>query len=285
MSKLVELSKDELSELALRAKNVRKNILKMVTGSKSGHIGGSMSSADILTTLYLKHMNHYPDWKNNAEWEQRDRFVLSKGHASPVLYSTLAECGYIPEEQLMTFRKLNSKLQGHPAYGYIPGVEVTTGSLGQGLSLANGIALALKLDNSQSRVYVLTGDGELQEGQIWEAAMTSAHYNLGNLTAIVDRNTLQIDGCTETVMAVNPVDEKFKAFGWEVLCIDGHDLNQIYIALQQAKQIGNEKQKPVAIIASTVKGKGVSFMENNCGWHGKAPSESEFVTAMEELSK
>jgi transketolase len=285
MSKLVELSKDELSELALRAKNVRKNILKMVTGSKSGHIGGSMSAADILTTLYLKHMNHYPDWKNNAQWEQRDRFVLSKGHASPVLYSTLAECGYIPEEQLMTFRKLNSKLQGHPAYGYIPGVEVTTGSLGQGLSLANGIALGLKLDNSQSRVYVLTGDGELQEGQIWEAAMTSAHYNLGNLTAIVDRNTLQIDGCTETVMAVNPVDEKFKAFGWEVLCIDGHDLNQIYIALQQAKQIGTEKQKPVAIIASTVKGKGVSFMENNCGWHGKAPSESEFVAAMEELSK
>ncbi|MEI7473946.1 MAG: transketolase [bacterium] len=285
MSEFVSLSNEELNELAARAKNVRQNIMKMVSNSKSGHIGGSMSSADIITTLYFKHMRHYPDWKNNADWDKRDRFVLSKGHASPVLYSVLAECGYIPQEQLMTFRKLHTKLQGHPAYGYIPGVEATTGSLGQGLSIANGIALALKLDNSKSRVYALTGDGELQEGQIWEAAMTSAHYNLGNLTVIVDRNTLQIDGCTEKVMGVDPVDQKFKAFGWEVLTIDGHDLNQIFVALKQAEKIGNEKQKPVAIVAKTVKGKGVSFMENNSGWHGKAPNESEFVAAMEELSK
>lgn len=285
MSELYTLSPEEINELNNRAKNVRKNIIKMISSSKSGHTGGSLSGVELLITLYLKQMKHFPEWKNHPEWETRDRFVLSKGHASPLLYTILAECGYIPEEQLYTFRKLNSKLQGHPAYGYVPGVEATTGSLGQGLSIANGMALGLRLNGSKSRVYALTGDGELQEGQIWEAAMTAAHYKLGNLTVMVDRNCLQIDGNTECVMGVNPVDEKFRAFGWEVLETDGHDVSQIYNALKQAEKIGNEKSKPVAIIAKTVKGKGVSFMENNSGWHGKAPNENECVTALNEICK
>jgi len=283
MPKAEQLNSNELQELATKACRVRENILKMISNAQSGHPGGSLSATDIVLTLYSKCMKHYSDWDKNPDFESRDRFILSKGHASPALYAVLAEMGYFPQEELMTFRKLHSRLQGHPAYGHLPGIEVSTGSLGQGLSISCGIALGLKLDKRPSKVFTLLGDGELQEGQVWEAAMNASHYKLGNLIAFVDRNNLQIDGCTDNIKSLTPLDEKWKSFGWEVFEIDGHDFQQIYQTTQKAIKIGQEKSKPVIIIANTVKGKGVSFMENNCGWHGKAPSQAECETALKEL--
>lgn len=283
MAKSAKLTEQELGNLKETTKKLRKNIVNMIATAKSGHPGGSLSAIDILTVLYLKCMNHSSEWLDTPKWNDRDRFILSKGHASPALYSVLAECGYIQEEELKTFRAINSRLQGHPAYGHTPGVEASTGSLGQGLSVANGMALALKMDKNPARVYVVLGDGETQEGQVWEAAMTTAHYKLNNVTAILDRNCLQIDGKTECVMSIEPVEKKWEAFGWQVLEIDGHDIEQIYDAVEKSKEISQEKNAPVIIIANTVKGKGVSFMENNAGWHGKAPSNEECLKALEEL--
>lgn len=268
------LTNQELESLKQSAKNVRRNIVKMVHAAKSGHPGGSLSGADILTVLYEKCLNIPLDMN-----ETRDRFILSKGHASPLLYSILAQHGMFPQEDLMTFRKIGSKLQGHPSHGYVPGVEASTGSLGQGLSLGCGIALGLKMDKNPANVVVYLGDGELQEGSNWEAFMQAAHRKLDNLIAIVDRNKLQIDGCTEEVMSVGDVAAKIKAFGWEVVEIDGHDLNQIY----EAVETGKKSDKPFAIVANTIKGKGVSFMENNAGWHGKAPNDEQLAQALKEL--
>ncbi len=268
------LNSQEIEKLKASAKNVRKNIVKMIHAAKSGHPGGSLSGADILTVLYEKCLNIPLDMNDT-----RDRFILSKGHASPLLYSILAQHGMFSEAELLTFRKIGSKLQGHPSRGYIKGVEASTGSLGQGLSLGCGIALGLKLDKNPANVVVYMGDGELQEGSNWEAFMQAAHRNLDNLIAIIDRNKLQIDGCTEDVMAVGDAAAKIKAFDWEVVEIDGHDFNQIYEAVEEAKKAA----KPFAIVANTVKGKGVSFMENNAGWHGKAPNDEQLAQALEEL--
>ena len=267
---------EELKETAL---NVRRNIVKMIHSAKSGHPGGSLSGADILTVLYKKCLNIPKDWDKSPNFEKRDRFILSKGHASPLLYAILAEQGIIPESELMTFRKINSNLQGHPELGHIAGVEASTGSLGQGLSLGCGIAMGLKLDKNPANVVVYLGDGEIQEGSCWEAFMQGAHRNLDNLIAIIDRNKLQIDGCTEDVMALGDVVGKIKAFGWETVEIDGHDYNQIYNAYQKAKL----SDKPFAIVAKTIKGKGISFMENQAGWHGKAPNDEQLAQALEEL--
>lgn len=264
-------------ELKSIAKSLRINIIKMLEKSQSGHPGGSLSACEILTALYFKEMNIDP---KNPHWEDRDRFVLSKGHGAPVLYAVLAERGYFPREELNSLRKINSMLQGHPDMKGTPGVDMTTGSLGQGLSAAGGMALAGKIDKKDYRVYALVGDGEVQEGIIWEAAMSAAHYKLDNLTVFMDHNGLQIDGKNEDVMNIEPIDEKFKAFGWHVIKIDGHNFEEIFAALEEAK---NTKGKPTMIIASTVKGKGVSFMENQAGWHGKAPSSEQAQQALEEL--
>lgn len=285
MAIINSLKENEVKELARTANEIRKSILRMNNANGSGHTGGSLSATDILTVLYFKCMKHFKDWDKDPNWGERDRFVLSKGHASPVLYATLAEAGYFDKSQLCTFRRINSKLQGHPAYGKVPGVEVSTGSLGQGLSLANGIALGLKLDKKDSRVYVLHGDGELQEGEIWEAAMSAAHFKLGNLTAFVDRNCLQIDGSTECIMGLDPLADKWKAFGWQVLEINGHDYNEIYEAIEKSKDLGKKNEAPVVIIAKTIKGKGVSFIENKAGWHGKAPNDEELKLALKELGE
>lgn len=273
------LSNQEIELLKKSALNVRRNIVKMVHAAKSGHPGGSLSGADILTVLYQKCLNIPSDWDKSSDFINRDRFILSKGHASPLLYSILAEHGLIKEEELVTFRKMGSKLQGHPSKDYVAGIETSTGSLGQGLSLGCGIAMGLKLDKNPANVVVYLGDGELQEGSNWEAFMQAAHRNLDNLIAIVDRNKLQIDGCTENVMSLGNVAEKIKSFGWEVVEIDGHDFNQIYEAIEQ----GKKSDKPFAIVANTIKGKGVSFMENQAGWHGKAPNDEQLAQALEEL--
>ncbi|WP_416198485.1 MAG: Transketolase subunit A [Sporanaerobacter sp.] len=264
-------------ELKSIASILRIDIIKMLEKSQSGHPGGSLSACEILTALYFKEMNIDP---KNPHWEDRDRFVLSKGHAAPVLYAALAERGYFPKEELNSLRKINSMLQGHPDMKGTPGVDMTTGSLGQGLSAASGMALAGKIDKKDYRVYALVGDGEVQEGIIWEAAMSAAHYKLDNLTVLMDHNGLQIDGKNEDVMNIEPIDEKFKSFGWHVIKIDGHNFEEIFAALEEAK---NTKGKPTMIIASTVKGKGVSFMENQAGWHGKAPSSEQAQQALEEL--
>ncbi len=273
------LSAQEIEDLRVSASKVRKNILKMIHNSKSGHPGGSLSGADILTVLYKKCLNIPADWDKNPNFENRDRFILSKGHASPLLYSILADNGFFEETELMTFRKINSKLQGHPSKGYIAGIEASTGSLGQGLSLGCGIALGLKLDQKSSKVVVYLGDGELQEGSCWEAFMQAGHRKLNNLIAIIDRNKLQIDGCTEDVMSLDNLSDKIKAFNWDIIEIDGHNYNAIYEAYNKA-QTAN---RPVAIIANTTKGKGVSFMENQAGWHGKAPNDEQLALALEEL--
>ena len=273
------LSEKEIKELEKLANENRQNVIKMVHNAKSGHIGGSLSSADIMTVLFHKCMKNVPKCREDKNYNSRDRFVLSKGHVSPVYYSVLAQLGYIPKDELMTFRKLGTRLQGHPSL-FCPGVEVCTGSLGQGLSIACGMAMALKLDKNPAHVFVLMGDGELQEGNVWEAFMQAPQRNLDNLTVIVDRNRLQIDGCTENIKALDPLDAKLKAFNWEVIEIDGHNLQEIYDAIEKAKQ----NDKPVVIIADTIKGKGVSFMENNAGWHGKAPNDDEYEKAMKELS-
>lgn len=259
--------------------NIRKNIVEMITESKSGHPGGSLSAVEILTYLYFEEMNINEE---NIDNKERDYFVLSKGHAAPVLYATLSEKGFIPQEDLMTLRKLGSKLQGHPDSKKIKAVDIATGSLGQGISNAVGLAIGAKIDNDNSRVYTLLGDGELQEGLVWEAAMSAAHYKLDNLVAFVDYNKLQIDGNNDDVMGIKPLDKKFESFGWNVLIIDGHDFKEIECALNQAKEI---KGKPTVIIANTVKGKGVSFMENNAGWHGTAPSIEQRDMAINELEE
>ena len=273
------LTNQDLENLKQSALNVRRNILKMVHSAKSGHPGGSLSGADILTVLYKKCLNIPKDWDKSSEFELRDRFILSKGHASPLLYSVLAEVGIIKEEELSSFRKINSRLQGHPSKGYIEGIEVSTGSLGQGLSLACGLAMGLKIDNNPANVFVYLGDGELQEGSCWEAFMQASHRNLNNLVAIIDRNNLQIDGCTEDVMSLGDLKLKLESFGWEVAEINGHDYNEIYNTVQLAKA----SSKPFAIIANTIKGKGVSFMENQAGWHGKAPNDEQLAMALKEL--
>lgn len=259
------------------ASRVRVDIVKAVHKAGSGHPGGSLSAADIVTALYFKEMNIDPE---NPRMEGRDKFILSKGHAGPVQYAALAERGFFPVEDFMTLRKLGSKFQGHPNRDKVPGIEMSTGSLGQGFGVAVGMAMAGKLDKSQGRVYVLLGDGELQEGLIWEAAMAAGHYGLDNLCAIVDWNGLQIDGNNDDVMTVKPIDEKFAAFGFNVLVIDGHNFEEIFAAFDAARAC---EGKPTVIVAKTHKGRGVSFMEDNAGWHGKAPSEEEAKQAVAEL--
>lgn len=275
----IVLEEMEIQELEQKAKKVRENIIDEVYCAKSGHPGGSLSVADILTILYFKEMNVNP---KNPEWEDRDRFVLSKGHCSPALYSCLANRGFFSVEDLKTFRNINSYLQGHPDKNKVPGVDMTTGSLGQGLSAANGMAIAGKMDKKDYRVYCVLGDGEIEEGQIWEAAMAANKYKLDNLCVIVDNNNLQIDGTIEEVMSSYPIDEKFKSFGFQVINIDGHDIEEIIKAFEVAR---NVKGRPTCIIAKTIKGKGVAFMENQAGWHGKAPNEKQYEQAMEELKR
>ena len=267
-------SYDDLSQIALK---IRKESIEMIHEAASGHPGGALSIADILTVLYFKEMNVDP---KNPKKEDRDRFVLSKGHASAAYYATLAEKGYFPTEELIEFRKLTSRLQGHPDMRYIPGVDMSTGSLGQGLSAANGMAIAGKLDNKKYRVYCVLGDGEIQEGQVWEAAMSASHYKLDNLCVIIDNNNLQIDGEIGKVLSPYPINDKFKSFGFNIITIDGHNFDEIEKAFETAKIC---KGKPTAIIAKTIKGKGVSFMEDKAEWHGKAPNEEQYKIALEEL--
>ncbi|WP_187148477.1 transketolase [Geobacter metallireducens] len=270
---------EKIAQLQEKARQLRVDIVKTLHKSQSGHTGGSLSAIDMVTALYFQVMKHNPA---DPAWPGRDRFVLCKGHAAPALYVALAEAGYFPKEDLMTLRRLGSHLQGHPDSKQTPGVEVCTGSLGQGLSMANGMALGLRLDGSSSRVYALLGDGELQEGQVWEAAMAAGHYKLDNLCALVDVNRLQIDGEVAKVMAVEPVTDKFRAFGWNVIDIDGHDMGAIVTALGQAAEA---KGKPTVIVARTVKGKGVSFFENKASYHGVAPSDEELPKALECLGE
>lgn len=264
-------------ELETQAREIRKGIVTAVHSAKSGHPGGSLSAADIMTYLYFKEMNIDPA---NPKDPNRDRFVLSKGHIAPALYSTLSHRGYFPTSDLTTLRHTGSYLQGHPDMKHIPGVDMSSGSLGQGLSAAVGMALAAKLDGKDYRVYAMCGDGEIEEGQIWEAAMFAGFKKLDNLTVIVDNNNLQIDGSIDEVCSPYPIPEKFEAFGFNVISIDGHDFDAIEDAFAKAKATTG---KPTAIIAKTVKGKGVSFMENQCGWHGKAPNDEEFETALKDL--
>ena len=266
-----------INDLKKISKEVRKNIINMVYSAKSGHPGGALSVADILTTLYFYELNINV---NNPKDEERDRFVLSKGHSSPALYAILAEKGFFPKKDLTSFRKIDSYLQGHPDMNKVPGVDMSTGSLGQGLSVSNGMALSAKIDKKSYRVYCILGDGEIEEGQIWEALMTSSHYKLDNLCVIVDNNELQIDGKIQDVMNPKPIDKKFEAFGFNVISINGHDFEEIIHAFKMAK---NTKGKPTAIIAKTIKGKGVPFMENEVSWHGKAPNEEQYKLALEML--
>src|SRR4030043_768875 len=263
----------DINFLKEKARILRIEILKMLTEAGSGHTGGSLSAADIVTALYFYKMRHNPE---DPKWRERDRFLLSKGHAAPLLYAALARSGYFEKTLLKTLRKLGSPLQGHPCSKMLPGVEVSTGSLGQGLSIANGIALGLKLDRLNSRVYCLLGDGEIQEGQVWEAAMTASHYRLDNVCAIIDNNGLQIDGQCCDVMSIEPIVDKWKAFGWHVIDIDGHDMGAILEAFDEAETV---KLKPTMIIARTVKGKGISFFEGKVQYHGIAPTREELEKA------
>ncbi len=261
------------------ANDIRINIVKSVYNAKSGHPGGSLSCADILAVLYFNQMNINP---KEPKAMGRDRLVLSKGHCSPALYSTLARRGYFDEKNLDDFRKINSNLQGHPDMNKVPGVDMTSGSLGQGLSVANGMAISSKMDNMGYRVYCLLGDGEIEEGQVWEACMTASKYKLDNLCVIVDNNNLQIDGEIECVKGLNKIEQKFESFGFKVIPVDGNNIEQLIDAFDRAKMT---KGMPTAIVAKTIKGKGVSFMENNASWHGKAPNEEEFKLAISELEK
>ena len=269
----------EIQALQGKAALVRQDIIREVYSAKSGHPGGSLSCADVMTALYFEVMNIDPA---DPAKEGRDKFVLSKGHAAPALYAAMAERGYFPKEELTSLRHIGTRLQGHPSMKKLPGLEMSTGSLGQGISAAVGMALAAKLDKSSARIYTILGDGELQEGMVWEAAMSAAHYGLDNLCAVVDHNGLQIDGKNDDVMRVNPIADKFKAFGWNVIAIDGHDMEQIVKAFADAKDVKNSG-RPTVIVAETVKGKGVSFMENQAGWHGKAPNDEQAAQAMTEL--
>jgi len=272
-----QYSQKLISNLEKKALRIRQLIIEMVYRAGSGHPGGSLSAVEIVTALYFHIMRIRP---KEPHWEDRDRFILSKGHACPVLYAALAERGFFNIKELYTLRRINSILQGHPDMKKTPGVDMTSGSLGHGLSVGVGMALAAKLDNKDYHVYVLLGDGELQEGLIWEAAMSAAHYKLDNLTAIVDYNGLQVDGKVSDIMEIAPVAEKWKSFGWKVLKIDGHNFYQILESIEEAK---SSRNVPVVIIAHTVKGKGVSFMENVVDWHGKAPTKEEYKLAMREL--
>ena len=266
-----------IDRLDLMAVTVRKHVIEMLYRAKSGHPGGSLSAVDMIVALYFTHMNHDP---KNPDDPDRDRFILSKGHAVPALYAVLAESGYFSVDELKNLREINSMLQGHPVCSYVPGIEASTGSLGHGLSFANGVALAGKLDKNEYNVYVMLGDGETDEGQVWEAAAAASHYRLDNLTAFIDRNFLQIDGNTEEVMRLESARDRWSSFGWHVTEIDGHNMKQILDALNEAD---NHKRQPSVIILNTVKGKGVSFMENNVDFHGVPPNEMEYNMAMEEL--
>ncbi len=271
------MTSQEKNQLAITACKVRMGIIESTHAAKCGHPGGSMSAADMFTYLYFKELNVDP---KNPKWEDRDRFVLSKGHTAPGLYAALALRGFFPVEDLLTLRKVGSYLQGHPNMNSVPGVDMSTGSLGQGISTACGMALAAKVKGKENRVYTLLGDGEIQEGQVWEACMFASHYKLDNLCVIIDNNGLQIDGDVAKVMSPYPIVDKLEAFGFHVEAIDGHDFEQIEAALNTAKTV---KGKPSAIVMKTVKGKDVSFMENNAGWHGVAPNDAQFEQAMTEL--
>jgi len=266
------------NDLKIIAANIRKHAITAVHSANSGHPGGSLSISDVMAELYFEQMNVDPKNPKNPD---RDRFVLSKGHCSPALYGTLAEKGFFPKEDISTFRQIDSYLQGHPSLKDVPGVDMSTGSLGQGICAANGMALAAKLDNKDYRVYAVLGDGELQEGQVWEAAMFAAHYKLDNVCAILDFNGLQIDGNIADVMSPLPVDKKFEAFGWNVILVDGHDFDSLRKGFADAKSF---KGKPSILIAKTIKGKCVSFMENQAGWHGTAPNDEQYAQAMSELN-
>ncbi|MBW2979961.1 transketolase [Candidatus Woesearchaeota archaeon] len=268
-----------IEKLKEKAKQIRMHSLEMTTEAGSGHPGGSLSAADIVAALYFHKLKHNP---KKPDWPDRDRFILSKGHACPALYSALAMAGYFDVKELKTLRKLGSRLQGHPEVGRCPGVEASTGPLGQGLSFANGVALAGRLDKKDYKVYVLMGDGEIQEGQIWEAALTTAQYKLHNVIGIVDSNKLQIDGRVKDVKNVEPIAAKFKAFGWHTIDINGHDFNQIIDALDEASK---QKDKPTVIVMNTVKCKGICFMEDKAEWHGKALSKEQLSEALKELQK
>lgn len=274
---MIKLKREKINFLKQKSLDIRKGIIESVYSAKSGHPGGSLSIADILSVLYFDEMNVDP---KNPKDENRDRLVLSKGHCAPALYSALANKGYFEIEELKTLRNINGRLQGHPDMKNIPGVDMTTGSLGQGLSAANGMAIAGKLDNKNYRVYCIVGDGEIEEGQIWEASMAAAKYKLDNLCLIVDNNNLQIDGTIEEVMSSYPIDQKFKSFGFQVITIDGNNIDSILKAFKVAKTV---KGKPTCIIAKTVKGKGISFMENMVDWHGKAPNDQQYNIAINEL--
>jgi len=269
----------DISELEEIARKIRVDVIKMTNAAGSGHPGGSLSSAEIIAVLYFNVLNHDP---KNPSWEDRDIFILSKGHCCPAMYSALARSGYFPVKDLKTLRKLRSKLQGHPHTGSLPCIEASTGSLGQGLSIAVGSALGLRLSKKKCRVYCLMGDGEQQEGQIWEAAMSASHYQLDNLIGIVDRNGLQIDGFTKDVMDYEPLEKKWKSFGWRVFTVDGHDIKALLNMFEKARKV---KNKPTVIIADTTKGKGVTFMENVAVWHGQAPNDEETKKALNDLGE
>ena len=271
------MTSSEKKQLQITACKVRMGVIESTYGAKAGHPGGSLSAAEVYTYLYFKEMNIDP---KNPKWEDRDRFVLSKGHTTPGLYSVLAERGFFPVEDLPTFRHIDSYLQGHPNMNTVPGVDMSTGSLGQGVSVATGMALAAKITGKKNRVYSLLGDGEIQEGQVWEACMAAAHYKLDNLCIVVDNNGLQIDGNIADVMSPYPIVDKLEAFGFSVQQIDGHDFDAIEAAFNKARET---KGMPSAIVIKTTKGKGVSYMENNAGWHGKAPNDEEYAQAMSEL--
>ncbi len=272
-----ELTEEKEERLRNIARELRIDILRMTHAARSGHPGGSLSAIDWMTVIFFDVMRHHPD---KPDWRERDRFVLSKGHASPALYSCMAGTGYFNKLELMSLRKLCSRLQGHPERKYIKGIEISTGSLGQGLAASNGMALASRLDRLDNRIFAVLGDGELQEGMVWEAAMSAAHYKIDNLCAFVDNNGQQIDGNVSEVMGIYPIAEKWKSFGWNTLEINGHDMKQMYNALNNFE---NTAGRPTVVIGETVKGKGVSFMENNLRFHGNAPNDEELAQALEEL--
>lgn len=273
----MKITEDDILKLKQTAKEIRKSIVEEVYSAQSGHPGGALSCADILTVLYFNQMNISPERRNDPD---RDRLVLSKGHASAALYATLAQRGYFSKDDLKNFRKIGSFLQGHPDMKKVPGVDMSTGSLGQGLSVANGMAISSKMDKRGFRVYCILGDGELEEGQIWEAAMSAVHYKLDNLCVIVDNNKLQIDGKVSEVMSVAPIKEKFESFGFETFEVNGNNIDELITVIQKTKTV---KGKPSVIIADTIKGKGISFMENQVGWHGKAPKQEEYEIAINEI--
>jgi transketolase len=276
---MVSQTANGIASLNKLAKSVRQSVVRSIAEAGSGHLGGSMSSADILTALYFSEMRHKP---NDPAWPGRDRFILSIGHIAPVLYATLAEAGYFPKEELLSLRKAGSRLQGHPGRDHhLPGLELSAGSLGQGLSVAVGMAIAGKMDDLDHRIYCLNGDGELQEGSIWEAAMSAAHYKLNNLIVIIDRNGLQIDGATEKVMALEPLRKKWEAFGWHSMESNGHDFRSLLKAFAEAQQ---EPERPSVIIAKTIMGKGIRSIEGDYRWHGKAPSKEQAEEFLKELS-